>query len=162
MNRALGLVRRGRVILAQSYLDARDMTARGFVLGTYLLIKGTHTFINMWIGGEPQWFPEYGVDLGRALTPPPKSIDALRIPGGLYERRYQHGVVVVNPGTQTRTLIFHEPVAVLRPVGGGELDGAASTRGWGLRWDRTNGVRVQAHGGVIYRALSPKRTLRSG
>src|SRR5579859_264456 len=45
MNRALGLVRRGRIILAQSYLEPGDLRARGFVLGSYLLIKGSHTFI---------------------------------------------------------------------------------------------------------------------
>jgi hypothetical protein len=69
MNRVLGLVRRGKVILAQSYLSPSDLTARGFVLGSYLLVKGAHTFINMWVGAEPQWFPEYQVDLGPALTP---------------------------------------------------------------------------------------------
>ena len=88
MNRALGLVRRGKVLIAQSYLGATDRRARGFVLGSYLLIKGTHTFVNMDIGTEPQWFPEYGVELGPALAPPPASIDALRTPSGLYVRRY--------------------------------------------------------------------------
>ena len=53
MNRVLGLVRRVKVILAQSYLAPGDMTARGFVLGSYLLVKGLHTFLNMWIGPEP-------------------------------------------------------------------------------------------------------------
>ena len=47
MNRVLGLVHRGKVILAQSYLSASDLVARGFVLGSYLLVKGSHTFVNM-------------------------------------------------------------------------------------------------------------------
>ena len=155
MNRVLGLVRRSRIILAQSYLNASDATARIFVLGSYLLIKGSHTFVNMWIGGEPQWFPEYGVALGRALGGVPASIDALRIAGGLYERRYAHGTVVVNPGTGPQTLNFKAPVEVMRPLGGGALDASADTRGWGLRWDRTDAVLVPAHGAAIYRGIPP-------
>jgi hypothetical protein len=150
MNRVLGLVRRGKVILAQSYLGAGDMTARGFVLGSYLLVKGTHTFVNMWIGQEPQWFPEYGVDLGPALGPPPVDIDALRVAGGLYERAYARGGVAVNPGGQSRWLAFHQPVRLVHPVGGGRLDAAAGTRGWGLRTQRVSAIRVPAHGGVVW------------
>src|SRR5204863_1410931 len=67
------------------------LRARGFVLGSYLLVKGTHTFLNMNIGAEAQWFPEYAVELGRALTPPPSGIEALRVAGGLYVRRYEIG-----------------------------------------------------------------------
>jgi hypothetical protein len=151
MNRVLGLVRRNKVILAQSYLAAGDMMARGFVLASYLLVKGSHTFLNMWIGQEPQWFPEYGVDLGPALGPPPASIDALRTASGLYVRRYARGIVVVNPGSGARTMTFHVPVDVMRAFGGGALDGAADTRGWGIRWRRSTVVTVPPHGGVIYR-----------
>jgi hypothetical protein len=151
MNRVLGLVRRGRVIIGQSYLDASDLTARGFVLGSYLLVKGSHTFVNMWIGAEAQWFPEYGVDLGPALTPPPANIDELKGPDGLYVRRFARGVVVVNPGTEARVARFPGPVEVMRPHGGGVLSDAASTGGWGLRWEQTSAITVPAHGGVIYR-----------
>jgi hypothetical protein len=157
MDRVLSLVRRGKVILAQSYLNASDMTARGFVLGSYLLVKGSHTFLNMWIGAEAQWFPEYGVDLGAASDPPPASIDALRQANGLYVRRYARGVVVVNPGMSARAMTFHEPVEVMRPVGGGRLNDAADTVGWGLRWRTTNVVRVPPHGGVVYRARANTR-----
>src|SRR5437764_10895725 len=104
MNRALGLVRRGKVLIGQSYLSASDRRARGFVLGSYLLIKGSHTFVNMDIGSEPQWFPEYGVNLGPALAPPPASIEALRVAGGLYVRRYARGLVAVNPDDRFHVL----------------------------------------------------------
>ncbi len=151
MNRVLGLVRRGKIILAQSYLEAGDLTARMFVLGSYLLVKGSHTFVNMWIGSEPQWFPEYGLDLGRPLATAPNTIGRLAIGQGLFERRYQHGVVVVNPSSEARTLAIRAPVEVVRPVGGGALDPSASTQGWGLRWERTAAVHIPAHGAVVYR-----------
>jgi hypothetical protein len=154
MDRVLGLVRAGKVILAQSYLDARDLRARSFVLGSYLLIKDRHAFLNMWIGAEPHWFPEYGVRLGRALDRVPASIEALRTFRGLYERRYAGGTVVVNPSSQSQTIRFGRSVELMRPVGGGALDAGANTRGWGLRWERTSALTVAAHGGAIYRSLS--------
>jgi hypothetical protein len=150
MNRVLGLVRRGRIILAQSYLSPGDMTARGFVLGSYLLVKGSHTFVNMDIGSEPQWFPEYGVDLGPALAPAPAKIDALRRPNGLYVRQYADGEVAVNPSGGALTIAVPAGAQLIRPVGGGALSAAASTRGWGLHRVRVSGhVPVPAHGAVI-------------
>jgi hypothetical protein len=149
MNRVLGLVRRSKVILAQSYLSPSDMTARGFVLGSYLLIKGTHTFLNMDIGSEPQWFPEYSIDLGPALAPPPADIGELRV-GGLYVRRYAHGLVAVNPGTAAAALSLPAPMQLVHPIGGGALDASADTTGWGLRLSPVSGsVSVPAHGGIV-------------
>jgi Hypothetical glycosyl hydrolase family 15 len=133
MDRALGLVRRGKVLIAQSYLSAGDRRARGFVLGSYLLIKGSHTFVNMDIGSEPQWFPEYGVDLGPALTPPPASIDALRQASGLYVRRYARGLVAVNPDGRRRVLVLSAPARRVEPIGGGAVGASADTRGSRLR-----------------------------
>jgi hypothetical protein len=150
MNRSLSLIRQGRVLIAQSYLSPGDLKARTFVLGSYLLIKGSHTFVNMWIGGEPQWFPEYGVPLGRALAPPPASIDALRVPGGLYVRRYAHGLVAANPDVRAHALSLSAPMSLVVPVGGGALNGAADTRGWALRYRPVSGsITVPAHGGVV-------------
>lgn len=150
MNRALGLVRRGKVLIAQSYLSAGDVRARGFVLGSYLLIKGSHTFVNMDIGSQPQWFPEYGVALGPAVAPPPAGIDALRAPGGVYVRRYARGEVAVNPDAQAHVLHLAGRWRRLSPVGGGTLDGAADTRGWGLRTIPVGGsVVIPAHGGLV-------------
>jgi hypothetical protein len=126
------------------------MTARGFVLGSYLLTKGSHTFLNMWIGQEPQWFPEYGVDLGPALEPLPRNIDALRVGGGLYVRAYAHGGVAVNPTDQSHRLSWPRPVEQVVPVGGGALDSAAPTRGWGLRFKQVTSAEVPAHGAVIW------------
>jgi hypothetical protein len=151
MDRALGLIRRRRVVIAQSYLSPGDVKARTFVLGSYLLIKGSHTFVNMDIGGEPQWFPEYGLALGRAMAPPPASIDALRV-GGVYVRRYARGLVAVNPDVRAHALALARPMRLVTPVGGGVLDAGASTRGWGLRERSVSGsIVVPGHAGVILR-----------
>ncbi len=149
MNRALSLIRRGSVLIAQTYPAASDVAERMFVLGSYLLVKGSHTFLNMDIGQVPQWFPEYGAPLGPALAPPPANIDALRA-GGLYVRRYAHGLVAVNPDGRLHALPAPAGARLVVPVGGGALDGAADTRGWGLRERPVSGsVVVPAHGGVV-------------
>ncbi len=148
MDRILGLVRRGRIILAQSYLGPGDMTARGFVLGSYLLVKGSHTFINMDIGQEAQWFPEYGIDLGPALAPPPRSVDDLRTSGGLYLRRFANGLVAVNADPVPHA--FTATGRLVHPFGGGALGPSADTRGWGLRETPVSGaIVVPAHGAVV-------------
>jgi hypothetical protein len=150
MDRALGLVRRGKVLIAQSYLSAGDRRARGFVLGSYLLIKGSHTFVNMDIGSAPQWFPEYGVALGSALAPPPANVDALRRPGGIYVRSYSRGEVAVNPDDRAHTLALTGPFTRVQPVGGGAIGPAADTHGWGLRLVPVRGsVTLPAHSGLV-------------
>ena len=104
---------------------------------------------------QPQWFPEYRVDLGPAVGPPPRTIDALRVGGGLYERSYARGGVAVNPGDRARMIFFHAPVRVVRPFGGGALDDRADTRGWGLRLQQVSSARVPAHGGVVWLTARP-------
>jgi hypothetical protein len=150
MDRALGLVRRGKVLIAQSYLSPGDRRARGFVLGSYLLIKGSHTFVNMDIGSEPQWFPEYGIDLGPALAPPPASVDALRMTGGLYVRRYGRGLVAVNPDNRSHVLTVSGPARRVQPIGGGALGPGGAPRGWRLRLVPVGRqVVLPAHSGLV-------------
>jgi hypothetical protein len=150
MNRVLGLVRRGRVILAQSYLSPADTVARGFVLGSYLLVKGSHTFLNMDIGSEPQWFPEYRVDLGPALAPPPARIEQLRLSSGMYERAYARGLVIVNPDAGPHRIRVPAGSRIVRPVGGGALPDNGSTRGSGVPQTAVGGpLVVAAHDGVV-------------
>lgn len=97
MNRALGLIGQGRAVLAQSYVDPDNVPDRLFQLGVYLLIKGGRTYINFELDLEPEWFPEYDIDLGAPLDPLPATIDDLRQANGLYRRRYARGEVWVNP-----------------------------------------------------------------
>jgi hypothetical protein len=150
MDRALGLVRRGKILIAQSYLSPGDRRARGFVLGSYLLIKGSHTFVNMDIGSEPQWFPEYGVDLGPALAPPPASIDALRVAGGLYVRRYARGLVAVNPDDRSHVLALSRAARRVVAIGGGALGAGGAARGWRLRLVPVGRrVDLPAHSGLV-------------
>jgi Hypothetical glycosyl hydrolase family 15 len=92
LTRALGLVRRDRIVIVQSYPDS-DVDARMFELGSYLLIKGAHTYVNFPLGIEVDWFPEYGIDLGVPVDPP-----GLRDENGVFVRRFANGLAAVNPG----------------------------------------------------------------
>jgi Hypothetical glycosyl hydrolase family 15 len=150
MDRVLGLVRRGRIVLAQSYLAAGDLAARGFVLASYLLVRGGHTFLNMDIGQVPQWFPEYGVSLGPALAPVPARIEALRVGPGLYVRAFARGWAVVNPGASALRYRLPSPARLVSPIGGGAVPADGRPRGWRLAMRSVRGsVTVPARGGVV-------------
>lgn len=146
MNRALSLARLGHIIIAQSYPGATDVQGRMFALGSYLLTKGEHSFVNLDIGIAPQWFPEYGIDLGPATAPLPANIVALRTSKGLYVRRFKHGLVVVNPGSGSARYSFAGSLWQVTPHGGGALPADASTAGWGLSRRKVSGaVTVRPH-----------------
>lgn len=132
MNRALSLARRGHIIIAQAYPGATDVQSRMFALGSYLLTKGIHSFVNLDIGIAAQWFPEYGVNLGPAVTPLPSRIGALRTKTGVYVRRFKRGLVVVNPHGAAAKYSFTGALWRVTPHGGGALPANAHTRGWRL------------------------------
>jgi len=93
MNRVLGLVSLDRVVIAQSYPDQDSVDQRLFALGSYLLVKGSHTYINLETSQLPEWFPEYDLNLGPARDPLPADISALVASDGMsYQRRYTNGL----------------------------------------------------------------------
>ena len=96
MDRALSVVRDGDALIAQAYPDTDDVAARMFILGSYLLVKGDRTYVNLEVAEEPTWFPEYDLPLGPALDAVPATVEALR-DGDVFVRRYAEATVVVNP-----------------------------------------------------------------
>lgn len=116
LTRALGLVRKGRIVICQSYPDPADVDARMFDLASYLLIKGAHTYVNFGEGIQVSWFPEYDVDLGPAVDPPGLLQDQ-----GAFVRRYANGLVVVNPGGGTVRYSLPGPMRLVTPSGGGAV-----------------------------------------
>jgi hypothetical protein len=150
MDRVLSLARRGRVVIAQAYPDPADLLARGYVMASYLLTKGRHSFVNMTSGIAPQWYPEYGVRLGRPRAGLPRRVAALRTRTGVYVRRYARGLVAVNPDDAPRRLVLARPMRLVTPHGGGQLDSHAGTAGMGLTSRRVSGsLELPAHSGAL-------------
>lgn len=122
MDRILPLAAAGKILIAQTYPDETDVAERMFVLGSHLLVKGSHSYLNLDTGLDPEWFPEYGIFLGRAVDALPATIgglwDAAR---GVYTRRFLHGRVYVNPGTTTRSFDLGGSFDRVTPVGGGAV-----------------------------------------
>jgi hypothetical protein len=150
LDRILRIVRRGRIVICQSYLGPEHLDARGFVLASYLLFKGRRSFVNMETGLEPEWFPEYDVPIGRPAAKPPKRIAALRTPGGVYARRFTRGWALANPGERAATYRFAGTRYLVRPSGGGMLPANASTAGWRLDYEPVSGsLTLPARGGAV-------------
>ena len=146
LTRALSLVRKGKILIAQSYPDAGDVQARMFDLASYLLIKGAHTYVNFPQGIEVDWFPEYGIDLGAAVDPA-----GLRQQDGAYVRRFAKGLVAVNPGDAPVTVQLDGTYESIVPHGGGRVpDSAALPADWGLAETPVTGtLTLGPHQGAV-------------
>ena len=128
LRRALSLSSKGRTVICQSYPAVDDVDARVFGLASYLLIEGTHTYVNFGEGIQVSWFPEYDVDLGTAVDPP-----ALRQDQGAFVRRFANGLVLVNPGEGTVRYSLGATYRRVVPHGGGAVsDSGAEPAAWGL------------------------------
>jgi hypothetical protein len=126
MNRGLNLTDNGKTVIMQPYLQdtpdsATGQQERNFYLGTYLLLKGDETYINMFCGGGAQYFPEYQLNLGAATTPLPSDVSSY-LWYGVYRRDFENGFVLVNPGTTTYTLNLGGTYQQVHGHGGGTLD----------------------------------------
>jgi hypothetical protein len=127
MNRGLNLTDNGKIVIMQPYpADAPSTTAGqqevNFELGTYLLLKGNETYLNIDYGGgvQPQYFPQYGINLGAPTTPLPSDVSSY-LWNGVYRRDFQNGFVLVNPGTTTYTLNLGGTYQEAQGSGGGPL-----------------------------------------
>jgi hypothetical protein len=145
MQRVLGLARRGRVVIGQSYPSTGDVRARMFDLASYLLTKGRHSFVNLLSDDAPQWYPEYGIDLGAPTDAP-----ALREVGGVFVRRFARGLALVNPDDVAHAFTLDGTLRLVEPHGGGTLGADADTSGWGLSTRPVSGtLTLAAHSGAV-------------
>ena len=126
-NQTLALVRRNKIVILQNYLPSvEDAARRRFLLASYLLVKGSRTYI-MYLASSPlEWYPEWELDLGAAR----KSAVTLNDLSwnGMYRRDFDKGIVLVNPGTSPVQLTLETTFKRIEPVGGGAVsaDGAVS------------------------------------
>jgi len=128
LTRALALVKLNKIVICQSYPDVNDVGARMFDLGSYLLIKGAHTYVNFGEGIRVSWFPEYDLDLGAPVDPP-----GLRQDQSAFVRRFANGLVVVNPSDSPVSYTLPAPMRLETPSGGGPVpDDGVVPSSWGM------------------------------
>lgn len=122
MNRALPLAAAGKFITLQSYPSGTGQTyidERDFLIGTYLLLKGSKTFINLG-GSGVYYFPEYQLNLGAPLAGLPGSVSTYQW-NGVYRRDFANGIVLVNPSTSSVTVTLSSAYRQVLPSGGGAM-----------------------------------------
>ncbi|MCZ7568368.1 MAG: putative glycoside hydrolase [Ardenticatenaceae bacterium] len=152
MNRILDLERQSKAIIAQNYLYATaDTDSRLYYLANYVLVKGARTYLNIDLGPEPEWFPEYEIPIGAPTDTLPVGVDAWRDAGsGLYRRSYTNGLVVVNPTGTTRTLNLGSTYYRANPVGGGWVPANGDVSAWRVDYTPLTSVTLAGgHGAVL-------------
>lgn len=131
LDRALNLINQDRIVILQSYVW--DTPERLWTLANYLLIKGSHTYINLDVSQDAEWFPEYDLPIGAPLNPPPTTIQDLQNSAGLYARAYSGGLVVANPDPygSARTLPLERSMQLVTDtIGGGDIPDDADLSDW--------------------------------
>jgi hypothetical protein len=148
LQRALVLVQHDKIVICQSYPDVNDVGARMFDLGSYLLIKGAHTYVNFGEGIRVSWFPEYDLQLGAATDPP-----GLHQDQGAFVRHFANGLVIVDPGDSAITYRLPGPMKLETPSGGGAVpDDGVLPPSWGMRETTVSTVTLQPrHAAVLLR-----------
>ena len=131
MNRTLAAVGRNQALLLQT--TATGSQERMFALGSYLLVKGSRTYLNIELDLAPEWWPEYDIAIGAPTESAGDDIANLYDAGNqVYRRDFDNGFVLVNPtnpwdGTgRTATVALGGTYYLAETSGGGEVpaDGA--------------------------------------
>ncbi len=151
MNRILGLSQANKIIICQSYIyDPDDIATRIYYLANYLLIKGTYTYINMDYGEDPEYFPEYTLNLGSATDALPSSIDGLyNSTWGVYARHYQNGLVLVNPDGDSRTVNLGQTYYQATPEGGGIVPENGNISAWKVNYQSVTQLNLQPYSAAV-------------
>ena len=81
--------------------ELNDYRLMRYALGSCLLGDGYFSYTDDRAGySSVAWFDEYDVRLGKAVDPPQTQAWS----NGVYRRRYEHGMVLVNPDVMPRTV----------------------------------------------------------
>jgi lysophospholipase L1-like esterase len=157
MNRILDLTRQDKVIIAQSYLwDPDDVETRLFYLGNYLLVKGRHSYLNIDCSMEPEYFPEYDIELGPPLDELPTEIEGyFNAAWGLYSRRYANGLVLVNPGLNTQSIDLAGTYYLVQPSGGGLVPADRDISAWSVQYRPMNQIELAPNQAAIFLNVTP-------
>ena len=126
-DQTLKLVQKKRIVILQNYLSsASDVARRKYLLASYLLVKGSRTYVVYFVRSTLDWYPEWALDLGAPLKNA-AAVEELSW-NGVYRRDFAHGVALVNPTTARARVNLGETLRRVDPSGGGVVgrDGVAA------------------------------------
>ncbi len=162
VNRILGLVSRGKAIIGQNY--ATGSQERMFSLGTYLLVKGGRTFINIDSGEDPEWWPEYDIGIGSPTESAGTNIENLaHSSDGIYRRLFDNGIVLVNAtnpwdGTaKTQTVNLDKTYYLAKTSGGGTVPESGAKPG-SVSYEAVNSVTLGPYSAAVVLGTPPTKT----
>jgi hypothetical protein len=151
MDRVLSLAKRDKILILQSYIsEPENVNLRLFYLANYLLVKGKYSYVNIEYGFEPEYFPEYEIDLGKPEEGLPADIDELfNRRWGVYVRRYENGLVLLNPTANSKRVVFNRTYKVAEPKGGGNVPLSGDISSWVVEYRPVREVTLKPHQGAI-------------
>ena len=145
-----------KILIAQPSIEVENIPLREWCMANYLLLKNDKSFYyNVDTGGDVSWWPEYEIELGAYTQAPTRHLSDLLVQGteSLYLRRYERGLVLVNPGDNPQQYALVDTLRRYRFSGGGRLvDGQKPDME--LTFDEEVGGRItiQPGGAMILRA----------
>jgi len=150
MDRILNLSKLDKIIILQQYVKPANLDDRMFILADYLLVKGSHTFINMEYSALPEWFPEYGIPIGSPIGGSPETISSLwRSDWQVYARNYDNGLILVNPSESTRQVDLFQKYYLAVPFGGGVVPSDGDISGLAVDYLEVSRLELKPHQGAV-------------
>jgi hypothetical protein len=149
MGRVLDLSSQDKIVICQSYINGGNNNQRWFVVGSHLLTKGHHSYLNMFEKTSLEWYPEYAVDLGAYAAEPEADLSQYWNPAwGVYQRNFAKGTVLVNPGTSWVTVPLGGTYQLVHASGGGAVPPIGSQPG-SLSRSAVTSVKIPPHSARI-------------
>ncbi|HET9913182.1 MAG TPA: putative glycoside hydrolase, partial [Anaerolineales bacterium] len=158
MDRILRMVSLDKIVLLQQYVDKENVEDRLFLLGSYLLVKGHHTYLNFEFSTEPEWFPEYEIPIGTPVGGTPQSISSLwHADLGVYARTYTNGLVLVNPSDKPQEIVFQKTGYQAVPSGGGIVPADGDISDWTVGYVQVTAVTLAPNQAAVLLVEPPQR-----
>ncbi|OAI46317.1 hypothetical protein AYO44_11490 [Planctomycetaceae bacterium SCGC AG-212-F19] len=153
MNRGLDLTRNDKIVIMQPYSSGNQQQL-DFLIGTYLLLKGDHTYLA--INGT-SYYPEYQLTIGAPTTAIPSASQGVDgyLWNGVYRRDFQNGFVLVNPGSTTYSLNLGGTYQLVQGNGGGalsdsQLDANGNYIGGSLTYQNVGNITLVGGSAAIF------------
>jgi hypothetical protein len=156
MDRILHMVALDKIVLLQQYVNGNNVEDRMFLLGSYLLVKGNYTYLNLEFSPTPEWFPEYDIPVGAPVGGIPRSISSLWRSGwGVYTRMYTNGLVLVNPSDKVQEITLEKTYYQAFPYGGGIVPVDGDISSWMMDYMPVKTITLMPNQGIVLLVESP-------